>query len=175
MAPRYCLVKNKSLKTGIAVVLLSCLCAVCSCYTYRPLVITRKDSPLRGGGHEYGDTDTLNNTIYKWEWEKPHTAEYSKITKYIVMLGGKGPVAFMNNRAVYFALEERLFEAGLLLREALEDDPDEPALYNNLGIVYEMQKKYKEAFSMYMRSCLLDDENPWFRLNFLTLEEHKVK
>jgi Flp pilus assembly protein TadD len=82
-----------------------------------------------------------------------------------------GPLAEMNNMAVTLAADERYFEAEIILKQALEETDSEPALHNNLGVVYEMTGRAGPASLQYLRACILDDGNRRMRSNFLGLLE----
>ncbi|PKL39711.1 MAG: hypothetical protein CVV44_05680 [Spirochaetae bacterium HGW-Spirochaetae-1] len=81
------------------------------------------------------------------------------------------PRAEINNSAVDLALAGKLPEAEILFRDIIEDDPDDAAALNNLGIIYEIAGDMKAAFDMYSRACILEPGNAVFRQNFMTCIE----
>lgn len=70
------------------------------------------------------------------------------------------------NRFALKAQEEKLWrEAEYRLRQALELNPKDARLYNNLGVALEAQGKLAEAHAAYEEAVKLAPENEAFRRN----------
>lgn len=147
--------------------------ASCSSYHSHVIIYTIENS---------GSSDPLltqNNTsdsfLYNWNINKAARRGTVKVTRYFAEYKGDRQVAHINDKAVKYALSERYFEAEIIFREALEESPNSPELYNNLGIVYEAQGFSDKACAMYSRACMLDDTNAVFRRNFISFDEYRRK
>jgi len=93
------------------------------------------------------------------------------IVKYFAVTRSTSPAAVINRKGVENALQGRFNEARNLFLEALKEDPDMAAAYNNLGIVYEVFGRKDESSAMYSRACLIEPDNTRFRKNFLYVNE----
>lgn len=96
-------------------------------------------------------------------------------TGYYAVVGSSKPFSVMNDRGVKSALEGRFVEAELLFKEALKDYPECAPAMNNLGVVYDIFGRRKEAFEWFSRACLIEPENDVFRKNFLSASESGMK
>ncbi|MCP4136040.1 MAG: tetratricopeptide repeat protein [bacterium] len=77
------------------------------------------------------------------------------------------PLSEINNQAITLALEGQFAQAERLLKEILNEEKNSGAVYNNLGIIYEVFNRHDKAFSMYSTACLLNPDNQYYRKNFL--------
>ncbi|RLC51361.1 MAG: hypothetical protein DRZ79_02910, partial [Candidatus Cloacimonadota bacterium] len=65
------------------------------------------------------------------------------------------------------AIEKKNYDNALqLLTEALELNPDDANIANNIGSIYFSQKKFPEAFSYFEKAVILSPGNKQFRKNF---------
>ncbi len=92
---------------------------------------------------------------------------FKKSKRYFVMMMGGSYLSDINNRAVDLALKGRLKEAEVLFKEVLSENPNIDAVYNNLGIIYEISGCREKAFDMYSKACIKDSDNSYFKRNFL--------
>jgi Tfp pilus assembly protein PilF len=91
-----------------------------------------------------------------------------KNKKYFAIIRSSSAIARINNRGVDLALKGNFHDAESLFRESLREDSDQPAVYNNLGIIYEIFRLRKKAFEMYSKACIKEPDNRYFRNNFLS-------
>lgn len=96
-------------------------------------------------------------------------------TSFYALVGSSKPFAVMNDRGVKSALEGRFVEAELLFKEALKEFPDCAPAMNNLGVVYDIFGRRKDAFEWFSRACLIEPDNDVFRANFLSASETGIK
>lgn len=75
---------------------------------------------------------------------------------------------------VEYALRGNYAEAEILFNEALKEDKNCPSMYNNLGVIYELNNNVEKAFGMYARACMLEPENTYYRYNFLYFCDNKI-
>ncbi len=94
---------------------------------------------------------------------------------FFAVVGSSKPFAVMNDRGVESALKGRFVEADLLFKEALKDYPECAPAMNNLGVVYDIFGRRKEAFEWFSRACLIEPDNDVFRKNFLSASESGMK
>jgi len=66
----------------------------------------------------------------------------------------------LNALAVHMMKTKRLDMAEIILARALSASPKNASLLNNLGVLYWLQGKEKEAFSEWQRTLDIDDEHP---------------
>ena len=75
-----------------------------------------------------------------------------------------GPKADMQFAAT--CLDEKLWnEAIMRYNRVLEQDPENVAAYNNLGIAYEALGKFDEALESYKNALRIDPENKYVKRN----------
>lgn len=89
------------------------------------------------------------------------------LKKYLAILSGTSPISVVNKRGVNYTLNGRFKEAVILFLDILKDNKSCAAVWNNLGVVYELFGMHKKAFSMYSRACIIEPDNSYFRKNFL--------
>jgi len=102
---------------------------------------------------------------------KKKRIHYVYVIKYFAVIDDGSPAAEINNRAVDLAREGLFRESEILLVEALKDAPDQAAVSNNLGIIYEIFGYRNRAFEMYSTACLLESGNDYFKNNFSTYND----
>jgi tetratricopeptide (TPR) repeat protein len=122
------------------------------CYSYRPFVIKSKIF--------------VKDIVPSEKTGKKYFIKKNK--KYFVFIRSSSAIARINNRGVDLALKGKFHDAEALFRESLREDSDQPAVYNNLGIIYEIFRLRKKAFDMYSRACIKEPDNSYFRDNFLS-------
>ncbi len=122
------------------------------CYSYRPFVIKTKI--------------TVKDIVPSEKNSKKYFIK--KNLKYFVYIRSSSPIAGINNRGVDLALEGRFHDAESLFRESIREESDQAAVYNNLGIIYEIFRLRKKAFDMYSQACIKEPDNSYFRNNFLS-------
>lgn len=147
--------------TGVAFVMV----LLVSCYQYRQVRIANPihiGKPAAVAGKISAPSLTPEPASKKFVFSKKK--QFCRILSW-------SPRAEINNSAVELALEGKLPEAEILFRDVIEDDPNEAAAHNNLGIIYEIAGDMKAAFDMYSRACILDPGNVVFRQNFMTCIE----
>ncbi len=139
-----------------------CLCQI-ACYSYRTRTVkTNSDSEA----DIFRDLAESSSGLLSWR-KSPRKGDLVALDRYYVTMGGGRPLARLNNYAVDLALQERYYEAEILLHEALEEDHAEPALHNNLGVVCELSGKLEEASAHYMRASLRAGGDLRIRANYL--------
>jgi tetratricopeptide (TPR) repeat protein len=109
--------------------------------------------------------------------ESAKHAQRQKVSRrcYFAVMRSSKPFAVLNDRGVQYALEGRFPEAEILFKEALKECPECAPAMNNLGIVYDVFGRRKEAFDWYSRACLMEPNNDVFRENFLSASETGIK
>ncbi len=93
--------------------------------------------------------------------------------KYFAGMRGGTFVSGINNNGVELALSGKFAEAEVLFMNVVAEKPDEPAGYNNLGIIYEISGNAVRAFEMYSSACMKDPDNRYMRHNFLTFMDSR--
>lgn len=150
-----------------APVILLCSALIFSCaYRYEEVRIRR---PLTMG---YASVAV---SVEPKDVSKTPTRQKIDRTSYYAVVGSSKPYALMNDRGVKSALEGRFSEAEILFKEALKDHPQCAPAMNNLGVVYDIFGRRKEAFEWFSRACLIEPENDIFRANFLSSSETGIK
>ncbi len=91
-----------------------------------------------------------------------------KNRKYFAYIRSTSPLARINNRGVDLALKGKFLDAESLFRESIQEDGGQPAVFNNLGIIYEVFRLREKAFDMYTQACIKEPGNSYFRNNFLS-------
>ncbi len=77
-----------------------------------------------------------------------------------------GQVETLNALAVYYYRSKKYGMAKILLKRALKDHPNEPALYNNLGVVYLEQGHTQRALNSFKKSL---EVKPGYRIGATNL------
>lgn len=125
-----------------------------SCYSYRSV--------------------TVEGRYLSGRWAGGDAAAYRlAVDRYLARLYSRTPVAVINNRAVDLAGQGRFREAEILLREVVAEDPREPAVYNNLGVICEISGMRDEAFRMYAAACRIIPGNARFTKNFSSFADYR--
>lgn len=137
---------NRVYKAFVLILLLT------GCYSYRPIVIQTKIY--------------VKDIVPSEQTGKKYFIKKNK--KYFVFIRSSSPIAKINNRGVDLALQGRFYDAESLFKESIREDSDQSAVYNNLGIIYEIFKMRKKAFEMYSEACIKEPGNSYFRNNFLS-------
>lgn len=143
-------------------VLLLSMLPVISCYGYRQVRVHCMVSPLMGiycpplNASGKGVFDESGKTIVY----RP------KFLARVYRFSGTGDI---NNRGVDLALQGNFDGAAACFMEVLAGGTLEAAASNNLGVVYDVTGRRDEAFAMYAKACLMEDDNEYFRMNFLSL------
>lgn len=150
---------------------------ICSCTHYsevrfvNKIIINNKFPAPDGPVYK-----TIGNAGYKkagdaglYQKKKPvKNRVYSYyLQKYLAVISGSSLVAVVNKRGVDYIIEGRFKEAVILFKDILKDNSSCGAVWNNLGVVYELFGMNKKAFEMYSRACILEPDNSYFRKNFL--------
>lgn len=130
---------------------LLCMLFLVSCYSYQAVPAERTYDT--GGG---------SSATYRLA-----------VDRYVARLRSCAPVAAINNRAVDLAEQGRFGQAEILFREVVAEDPREPAGYNNLGVVCEINGRRDEAFRMYTAACRLLPGNAVFMRNFSSFADYR--
>ncbi len=136
--------------------------AMTSCYSYQAVSVER-----RHGLYRYGVAGDEAGT------RKPAARFRVAVRKVFARELAPSPAAAINNRAVDLAVEGRYGQAEILFREVLAEDGSDPAAYNNLGIICELNGSRDEAFRMYLEACRLMPGNDAFRGNFLNFADYR--
>jgi hypothetical protein len=127
------------------------LCALAfsiSCSSARVIWLTKK--------HHIIDT-TTGEALYPAGIHSP---------RYIIFTGGSSPYAEINNMAADLILEGKFPQAEVLLSDLSKDEPKRGDAFNNLAIVYESSGNYDKACDNFLRACMIDPDNKYFRMNF---------
>jgi tetratricopeptide (TPR) repeat protein len=122
------------------------------CYSYKPLVIKSRVSVK-----DFVPSEKNSRKFF-----------IKKNKKYFAYIRSSSPIAKINNRGVELALKGKFLDAESLFKESIQEDGEQPAVYNNLGIIYEIFKLREKAFNMYSKACIKEPENVNFRNNFLS-------
>jgi len=128
-----------------------------SCSSYSELVIEYKLTIPKEKGYYFRDSE--NNT-------KRNNLNIIS-TKYLVKVRGSKPESKIMNIAVDEALKGNYAEAEILFNE-LTDIVNDGSVENNLGVLFETEKKHKKAMIMYINALIKSPENIIFRSNFLS-------
>jgi len=158
-------VKKSSLKFSIFPFLI-CL----SCYSYTAVNVPK------GHKQEPASTNSSDRTdeIYSAEESRPVKKEKAFEKKYLAKIKSSSPVAVINNRAVSLLGSGRPAEAEVLLTEALSEEKNEAAVYNNLGVAMEMSGRRDMARKMYQKACSIDPDE-YFIKNLDTLDRLEAR
>jgi len=128
-----------------------------SCSSYSELVIEYKLTIPKEKGYYFRDSE--NNT-------KRNNLNIIS-TKYLVKVRGSKPESKIMNIAVDETLKGNYAEAEILFNE-LTDIVNDGSVENNLGVLFETEKKHKKAMIMYINALIKSPENIIFRSNFLS-------
>ena len=93
--------------------------------------------------------------------------------RYVARIRSRSPVAAINNRAIDLCRQGRFEEAEILFREVVAEAPGEPAGYNNLGVVCEINGRRDEAFARYAAACRLLPGDIRFKKNFSLFADYR--
>jgi Flp pilus assembly protein TadD len=115
------------------------------------------------------NTREQTDEIYSAEESPPVKKEKAYEKKYLARMKSSSPVAVINNRAVSLLGSGRPAEAEVLLTEALSEEKNEAAVYNNLGVAMEMSGRRDTARKMYQKACNIDPDEYFIR-NLDTLD-----
>ncbi len=152
------------------------LCAVLAasaigCYSYAPVRLARQfdiscyHEKMNGGDPEkQTDARVFSGSNVEKSKKNEHVVYHKR---YFVLSSSHTSAAVINNRGVEHGLRGELEEAKILFLDAVKKDANFGAVYNNLGIVYEIFGDTEKAFEMYSKSCLLEPDNDYVRRNFL--------
>ncbi|MBN2403929.1 MAG: tetratricopeptide repeat protein [Spirochaetes bacterium] len=172
-----------SLKKVSLIILLSIFFAG-SCDRYPQIIISRKIfSDASGESGKSVKKNQIDEIIKRYKLikldEKSYNAPPSKINRinynrYFTDVFSFSPLADINNKGVEFALKGMYAEAEILLNEALKEDEKCPFIYNNLGVVHELNNNKEKAFNMYSKACILEPDNKYYRWNFLYFCDNKT-
>ncbi len=129
-----------------------------SCVTYRNVPVSERGFPV----------ESDNNGV-KYEHTGPCTRAdryRAIIIRHLAKINALTPASKINNRGVELALKGSYPEAEMLFRELARLDGADGAVYNNLGVVCELQGNRKKAVELYGKACVLEQGNRRFRSNF---------
>lgn len=140
-----------------------------SCSSYSELVIEYRVGIPKESGFYYKD----NNDEEKVTGSKNNTGKnlIAASTKYFVRGKGLNPESKIMNKAVEEALNGHYLEAEILFNE-LKGLLHDGSVENNLGVVFEAEKRNKEAMNMYINALIKSPENSRFRSNLLSFICH---
>lgn len=156
--------RNRSVRPASAALALTLALLCLSCYRYHAISIEHRAGAARLLAPEAARKE-VNDRV---KVERSHIIH---IVKYFAVTRSTSPAAVINRKGVEHALQGRFNEARNLFLEALKEDPNMAAAYNNLGIVYEVFGRKDESSAMYSRACLIEPDNTRFRKNFLYVNE----
>ena len=86
--------------------------------------------------------------------------------RYVTFTGGGSPYAVINNKAANMILDGKFPQAEVLLADLAKDEPGRGDAFNNLAVIYECAGDYDKACDNYLRACMIDPDNRYYRLNF---------
>lgn len=66
-------------------------------------------------------------------------------------------------------------EASFRWQKALQEKPDDPRFWNNLGVAYESQEQFKQALDAYRRASAADPQNATYERNLRRAERHQER
>ncbi|MBN1501513.1 MAG: tetratricopeptide repeat protein [Spirochaetes bacterium] len=104
-------------------------------------------------------------------------ASYNKINENqkLYFITGKRYLAFsrksgleneLNRKAVLLIRDGKLTEASVYLSRVLSSGDKFPEIYNNLGVIHEINSNFDDALKLYFKACAADPENKNFIYNF---------
>ena len=132
-----------------------------SCYRYTVVRLDREFSPGLNPLEIQRNSEGASPEIKPVQHKIPVKKYYAKVIS-------TSPVSWMINRGVELAETGKLREAEIMFREAMKEDGEAWAAYNNMGIIYEISGMNEPAFNMYSTACLHEPGNELFRMNFQT-------
>ena len=135
-----------------------------SCSSYSELVIEYRLTVPKDSGYYFTDSDDKKENSYK---KNIRNNLNIASTKYLVRGKGLKPESKIMNMAVDEALKGNYIEAEILLNE-LKYILNDGSVENNLGVIFETEKKNREAIKMYTNALIKSPENSIFRSNFLS-------
>ncbi len=139
----------------------------CSVYRYSTVRIERRiPFPCENKKDVYDKGDNVSRE--RKDKSKKRLKVYKK--REFARIISFSPVAKINNRGVVKALAGKFREAEILFLESARDEKN-PAVLNNLGIIYELFMDRKKAFTFYSQACIIDPDNDSFRANLLLFLE----
>lgn len=142
--------------------------AFCSCSSYSELIVEYRVPPPKNSGYYYKESDEGKDAGFKKVTGKSFLVSSSK---YFVRGKGSEPELKIMEVAVDEALRGNYIEAEILFKELtvfINDGSPE----NNLGVIYEKEKRSKEAMNMYINALVKSPENIRFRSNLLSFICH---
>jgi tetratricopeptide (TPR) repeat protein len=95
--------------------------------------------------------------------------------RYLVIIQNNSPLGQINNKGIDLCRKKRYLESEIIFLDAIFEFPLDPVVYNNLGVLYELNRNEDSAFQMYSKACILAKDNLYFRENFLLLISRKKK
>ena len=151
---------NRSARPFSAALVMTLAILCISCYRYHALRVEYRASPARLFVPDAGRQDANGGL-------EGASLRATDIIKYLAVPRPTSPAAIINKKGVELALGGRFNEARNLFLEALREDANMAAAYNNLGIVYEVFGRTDESTAMYSKARLLEPGNARFRQNFV--------
>lgn len=80
-----------------------------------------------------------------------------------------------NDLAIEAARHGLWKEASLRWQKALQEKPEDPRFWNNLGVAYESQEQFDQALDAYRKASAADPQNPIYERNLRRAERHQER
>ena len=143
---------------------------VASCYRYTVVRLDREFSPGLSPLQTQQNMEAKSPTVKS-------VRHGMAVKKYYAGVMSISPVSELINRGVELAESGKFREAEIMFKEALNENREFWAAYNNLGIIYEISGMNDRAFDMYLTACMNEPDNELFRMNFQTFVDsgHEIK
>ncbi len=90
--------------------------------------------------------------------------------KFTAKSSNSGIYVQLNNKAADLISQGNYSEARLLLLQAIKENPEFAAAYNNIAVASEASGNNDDAFQNYSKACLIEPDNKYYRRNFNSLK-----
>ncbi len=152
-----------------SVLLLWLLLVQASCSSYKELAIDdRVALPAESSSYIFTDSSGQAKPVSKSGKEKSLLISSKK---YLASGNGFSPEADIMNIAVAESLKGNYSEAEILLKE-IQENVSDGSVENNLGVIYELTKRKKDAMKMYTKAVIISPDNSKFRSNLVSYINH---